>query len=102
LKNENSQWLQEKILEFIVIIEDCLSSTTYANDRSIYINDIAIAAKWLVKLHKKESIVDICREIVSTETSKYFGDYWRQSPWGDNEMKALNILQGKVKERFGI
>lgn len=102
MENENIQWLQEKILEFMVTIEDCLNSTIYTSDRPIYTNDLAIAAKWLVSLHKKESIVDVCREIVSTGTSKYFGDYWRKGPWGDNEMNALKILQEQVNEKFRL
>jgi hypothetical protein len=102
MKNEEIQWLQEKILEFMAVIDDCLSSTIYTSDRPIYINDLAISSKWLIRLHKKESVDDICREIISKGTAKYFGDYWRQGPWGDNEMTALNILQQKVKEKFRL
>ena len=102
MNKEDAQWLQEKILDFMITIEDCLISTTYTSDRTLYTNDLATAARWLIKLYKKEPIINICCEIVSTKTSKYFGDYWKQGSWGNNEMKSLNILQEQIKSKFNL
>lgn len=99
-QQEDLQWLREKILEFMTIIENCLASTNYANDRPIYTSDLAMASKWLIKLYKNESIADICSEILSAETGKYFGDYWRQGPWSDNEAEALKSLREQITKRF--
>jgi hypothetical protein len=102
MMKEDIQWLREKILEFMITIEDCLISTTYTEDRSLYASDLATAARWLIKLHKKEPLINICLEIVSPNTSKYFGDYWKQGSWGDNEMKSLDILQEQIKSKFNV
>lgn len=90
-------WLQEQILDFMSVIEQNLRSTTYANDRAVYLTDLATAAKWLVRLHKNVPPERVAGEIVSAQTDKYFGDYWRQGKWGDEEVKALKNLQDAIR-----
>ena len=82
MDKDNEVWLQEKIIEFMIIIDDCLSTTTYSNDRSIYMSDLVAAARWLMKLYKGEPVINICREILDDKTNKHFGDYWRQDSVG--------------------
>lgn len=43
--------LQTSILDFISVATDSLRKTPYANDRSLFQADIAIAAGWLADLH---------------------------------------------------
>jgi hypothetical protein len=99
---KNRRWMEEKILEFMTIIDDCLNSTTYANDRPIYMSDLVTAARWLIKLYKGESVIDIYHEILSDKTNKHFGDYWRYDPWGENEATALATLQEKIRNKFNL
>ena len=63
-------WPKGKILEFMSIIDECLSSTTYAVDRNIYSNDLAAAARWLLKLYRGEPLTQICKNILSNQTNK--------------------------------
>jgi hypothetical protein len=102
MANFDYQFLQEKILEFIAVIETCLKSTTYADDRPVYLSDIASAASWLIKLHKGAPPVEVAREIISPKTDKQFGDYWRQGDCGDREAKALKNLQDHVKKYYSL
>jgi hypothetical protein len=102
MKKEDTQWIVEKIFEFMSIINECIISTTYSNDREIYMKDLATVAIWLVRIHKKENIVNLAMEIVSVKTTKYFGDYWKRSPWGEKEIEALENLQDQIKNRFNL
>ena len=98
----NDGWLKEKIIEFMIVIDDCLSSTSYSNDRPIYMSDLVAAARWLMKLYKGEPVSNIYREILNDKTNKHFGDYWRQGPWGENEAIALANLQEQIRSRFNL
>jgi hypothetical protein len=98
--DKDKEWLQGKIFEFMVVIEECLSSTTFAVDRNIYTNDLAEAAKWVINLYKGVSLKQLCEDILSNQTSKFFGDYWRQGPWGEKEAIALSTLREEIKARF--
>lgn len=97
----SSEWLRERIIEFMSVVEENLSSTTYANDRSVYMADLALLAKWLVKLHKKVPPTEVATEIVSPQTDKRFGDYWRQGIWGENQAAALKSLQDAIRS-YGV
>jgi hypothetical protein len=98
----SKKWLKGKILEFMIAIDESLSSTTYAVDRNIYTKDLAAAARWLIKLYKGVPLTQICEDILSNQTNKYFGDYWRHEPWGENEAVALSILQEQIRIRFNL
>ena len=102
MDTNNEGWLEEKIIEFMTIIDECLSTTTYANDRQIYTSDLVTAARWLMGLRKGEQVHNICREILSDKTSKHFGDYWRQGSWGENEANGLATLQEQIRNRFNF
>lgn len=93
----NSSELQQHIVAFIAEIEACAKATTFANDRPVYIQDIAAAASWLVKIYHGVSTADVVGEIKSPQTDKAFGDYWRQGEWGDREAKALKRLRDAVR-----
>jgi hypothetical protein len=98
----DKKWLMDKILEFMSILDDCLRSTTYADDRPIYTNDLAVASAWLIKLYKGVCLVDIYNDIISDHTSKQFTDYWRQGLWGETESRAITALQGDIRQKFKI
>lgn len=102
MDDNSKKWMIGKILEFMIIIDDCLRETTYANDRQIYMIDLVTAARWMIKIHRGESLINLYREILSDKTNKNFGDYWRQSPWGENEANALANLQEQIRNRFNI
>lgn len=103
MTNSAYQFLEQQILEFMSVIEECLKSTSYADDRPVYLKDMAKAASWLIRLHKKVSPpLEIAQEIISTQTDKYFVDYWRQGEWGDREAKALKNLQEEIQKHYSL
>ena len=102
MDEKNERWLKEKIIEFMIIIDDCLSTTTYANDRHVYMSDLVAAARWLINLYKGEPVINICHDILSEKTNKHFGDYWRQGSWGENEANTLATLQEQIRSRFNL
>jgi hypothetical protein len=102
MTNIDYKFLQEHIIEFMSVIEKCLHSTSYANDRSVYTKDIARAASWLIKLHKGIFPLEVAQEIIDPKTDKDLGDYWRQGEWGDYEAKALKSLQEQIRKHFSL
>lgn len=95
----SSDWLTNKLLDFIATLHKCYVDTTYAQDRTIYANDIAMAIGWIVDIrngHKSEVVIG---KILSSETAKYFGDYWRQGEWGELELKALKALKDELNTK---
>lgn len=98
--NDYNLWLENQIMNFMTVVEDCLHSTIYANDRSVYKQDIGLIAKWLTSLHKGVSAKEIANEIINVQTDKYFGDYWRQGIWGEKEMNALKNLQKEIRSHI--
>jgi hypothetical protein len=99
---DDSQWLHDNIIELMITIDSCLNYTTCANDRYIYTNDIATVSRWLIKLYQGEPVIDICHEILSNKTNKYFGEYWRYGPWGESEAIAIATLQKQIIDRFNL
>lgn len=93
-----TEWLSTKILEFIAVLNTCLSETSFAEDRPIYADDIAAATDWLTRLHKGEQASSVAHEILEPATAKQFTDYWRQGVWGEMESAALDALQGYIRE----
>lgn len=92
-----TDWLSSKILEFIAVLNRCLSETTFVEDRSLYTSDIAAATNWLTRLHEGEQASSIMNEILEPATAKQFTDYWRQGIWGEMESTALSTLQDDVR-----
>ena len=93
MQNEKLYTTERQIIDFLTVIEDCLNDTTFAQDRSLFQQDIATAAAWLTSLHRGEPVEDVISRILDPQTDKYFGDYWRQGEWGVKEMEALKKLQ---------
>lgn len=91
-----SDQLTEKILAFMAVIHACHAETTFANDRSVYAQDLMAAMGWLAALRAGTSAADVAAEINSPQTDKQFGDYWRQGEWGDKQAAALKKLQSSV------
>lgn len=89
--------LIQKVLDFMTVLYQCYKGTTYTEDRVIYAKDIAIAMGWLVEIRGNCDIKELVDEILSPETDKYFGDYWRQGEWGENEMAALEKLKRELE-----
>jgi len=85
-----------KILDFMTVIHECYSNTTFANDRSVYAKDLATAMGWIVELRAGTNNQIVRDKILSLATEKHFGDYWRQGDWGDKEAKALKKLKDSI------
>ena len=92
----NSDQLTQNILDFMAVIHECYSDTTFANDRSIYAKDLAAAMGWIFELKAGTDIKSIRDQILSPTTDKHFGDYWRQGDWGDKEAAALKKLKDSI------
>jgi len=92
----DSEQLIQKILGFMTVIHECYSSTTFANDRSVYAQDLAAAMGWIVELRAGADVKSVRDEILSPATEKHFGDYWRQGDWGDKEANALKRLKDSI------
>ena len=85
--------LIQEILKFMTIIHKCYSNTNYANDRSVYAQDLMAAMGWIVAAQDGKNTEDIIATIKSPETDKHFGDYWRRGDWGKQEADALKELR---------
>ena len=96
--NISTDWLISKILDFLTVLYKCFSETTYAQDRSLYANDIATAVGWLVRLHQGAIADEVARDIVNSSTTKHFTDYWKQGSWGDLEAQAVKELQEAIRK----
>ena len=90
--------LIESILKFMTVLYDCYKNTTYANDRSIYAEDIAVAMGWVVEIRNDTELSEVIEDIFSRQTNKYFTDYWRQGEWGMNQNKAFKELKVSIEE----
>jgi hypothetical protein len=95
----NQRWLVNKIVEFISLVKHCLDSTTVEVDRKLFAQDIEVAEGWLVRLDLGNRYDEVSAEILSSQTGKQFGDYWKQSPYGDLEMDALESLRAAIRDR---
>lgn len=91
-----SEQLTQKILDFMAVIHECYSDTNFANDRSVYAQDLVAGMGWIVELRNGADVEGVVRKILSPETDKHFGDYWRQGDWGDKEVEALKRLKNNL------
>ena len=77
----------------MAVIHECYSDTTFTSDRSVYAEDIVVAMGWVVELKEGVDAEKVSEKILSPDTDKHFGDYWRQGDWGDKEANALIMLK---------
>ncbi|MDA0740126.1 MAG: hypothetical protein O3A59_14575 [Nitrospirae bacterium] len=91
--------LVQKILDFMTVIQECFSHTNFADDRSVYAQDLVAAMSWVVELRGGGDIGSVKAQILSPETGKRFGDYWRQGDWGNKEAHALKKLRESLDLR---
>ena len=94
--NITNDQLIQKILDFMTVIHECYSDTTFVSDRSVYAKDIAAAMGWIVELKGGVDAEKVAAKILSPDTDKHFGDYWRQGDWGDKEANALKKLKDSI------
>ncbi len=94
-------WLIRRILDFMAVIYQCYAHTNFANDRSVYARDIATAMGLIVDLRDGGGIEDVAKNILSPQTDKCFGDYWRQGEWGNIEAEALKQLKDSIRRQVG-
>jgi len=92
-KTPSAADLSARILEFIATAVDCLDNTNFANDRPVYTQDLAVAARWLVRLHRGESVREVAQTISSAASGKILTDYYRQGEWGKKHNAAVAVLQ---------
>lgn len=99
--NGDVEWLKQQIQKLISVIEYCRNNTKFEGDRILYDQDISVAKNWLRILDNGdvvyENVLDL---ILSPQTAKQFGDYWKQGELGDIEMEALGNLRDFIKNRF--
>ena len=95
MKIDRDQLIQ-KILDFMTVIHECYSNTTFSNDRSVYAQDLVAAMGWIVELRSGTDVEIVRDRILSPATEKHFGDYWRQGDWGDKESNALKQLKDSI------
>lgn len=88
--------LEQQILDFMVAVHECYANTNFAEDRSVYAQDLAEATDWIAKLRSGTDAEEVAEEILSPATAKHFGDYWRQGDWGDKEAEALKKLKASI------
>lgn len=88
--------LEQQILDFMVAVHDCYANTNFAEDRSVYAQDLAEATGWIAKLRNGADVDKVAEEVLSPTTAKHFGDYWRQGDWGDKEADALKKLKANI------
>lgn len=93
----STDWLIQKILDFMAVLYECYTNTTYAQDRTVYAKDIAMAMGWIVKIKNGDNLQDVVNQILGPETDKYFGDYWRQGEWGEKELEALKSFKKELE-----
>jgi len=99
MKNENTYLsLHDALIRFLDVLLKCLHGTSYAMDRPIYLQDIAVVASWIVDLSKKVEEKVIVKQIISHSTNKQFGDYFRQGEFGEKEAEALKQLQNHARQ----
>jgi hypothetical protein len=98
--SEEATWLQERVTVFVGTLEDCFRETTFAQDRTIFSRDIAVAANWIVELQRGEEPERVVERILSTDTDKHFTDYWRNGEWGERSAIALEELRSAIRLRF--
>ena len=84
--------LLNQIIDFMIVIRECYLNTTYINDRSVYASDLAVTVGWVARIRAGENLDAIRSMILDHSTQKHFSDYWRQGPWGENEVSAFNDL----------
>ena len=85
--------LIEKIINFMTVIYKCYTNTTYVEDRVIYAKDLAMVMGWIVNIKSNNDTQNVVAEILSSQTDKYFGDYFKQGKWGTEELNALMELK---------
>lgn len=95
----DKELFRSMIMDFLIVVHKCFHETTYAQDKALYANDIAMAVGWLVKLHQCEAPKDVATAIVDSSTTKYFTDYWKSGHWGGLEAEALKHLQDTIRSR---
>lgn len=95
-------WLKNQIIDFLIVLEHCMTSTTFEKDKPVFRDDIINATNWLIRLNKGESHINIAKDIIDSQTSKVFTDYWRNGVWGEEQGEALYRLQKNIKKYFNI
>lgn len=88
--------LEQQILDFMVAVHQCYANTNFAEDRSVYAQDLAEAMGWIAELRSGVDAEKIAEEMLGPATAKHFGDYWRQGEWGDKEADALKNLKANL------
>jgi len=92
--------LLNAVLDFLTTIEECYSSTPFAEDRAVYAADIALVTRWITVIRKQNEneTKSLIREIFSTQTDKALTDYWRQGRWGEQEIAGLAQLRKSIAD----
>lgn len=89
---DSSDKFINSVFRFMETIDYCINNTQYSADRAVYLEDMAIASRWLMQVHRGDPECEIIATILNHETDKHFGDYWRQGPCGDLHAKAYGAF----------
>lgn len=97
MKEIDQQELERELIKFSLVIEECHSSTTFANDRALYAQDLVSVIGWIRRLRNGIRPRDLIDEISDPKTDKIFGDYLKRGEFADRELAALAELRLKIK-----
>ncbi|MEQ1604458.1 MAG: dihydropteroate synthase [Pyrinomonadaceae bacterium] len=92
--------LEEALIKFSLAIEECHSSTTYAEDRALYAQDLVQVMGWIRSLRSGASNEQLIADISDSRTAKLFGDYWKKGEWADKELAALAELRSTIESSY--
>lgn len=89
--------LFQRIIEFMIIIYDCRINTSYANDRSIYSENLVYVMSWIKALENNVAPEIVVKEILESNEAKHFCDYFRGGVWGEKEINGFVQLQKDIQ-----
>ena len=92
----SSDRLIEEVLGIMAVIHQRYVHTNYANDRSVYAQDLMEAMGWIVDMRNGKNLEDVIAKTKSPETDKHFGECWSQGVWGIQEASAWKKLMDRL------
>lgn len=98
---EISRILRNELVVFAGFIEQCRNNTEFADDRVLYSKDLSLVEGWIATLNSEQNIPQLIDAILSPQTDKSFGDYWKKGDWGKLELEALGTFQNSVRNLKG-
>ena len=87
--------IEDKLAEYIAVLDSCEEKAAHANDRPIYTRHLAVAAVMFSDLHRTGSLTKL-RECVQSERRSYGWSYL-SGPEGEQAEKAFDRFASFVE-----